>query len=375
MTLPDLLSETLDLMKVFYGRAAMGVASWNASWTTFIDIAYAQFDTMRSIIELVRLSRYRECFVLLRTVLEHYAILLLMIKGKKWKETRTYRIDPSSIPSGLTLKEARDKKCEEWRRERDTGNPNYRTVKNVTPGHADNQINVTHVFEGLYESKDVERKGETVSIYYFVLDEYDPNINFLSSLPTVYVPGGQVGSVVKLHKRLYSQFLFIERVVKNLGLNDLLSEEQEDRFRVHYNFLSSYAHPTKNQPVGHSFLNYSMSAAERQDSILEELVLMYVGRMQSLLLQLLLDHFRKVNPNSELRVFEEQVTRLDESTRDLWFVFDQPTLFDIAESDMKKRWMRTVGQKAPNTVVYYENPADRLRKMRATQKPPQNREI
>ena len=61
-------------------------------------------DSIRSILVLAKLRKYRDCFIILRTVFEYYFLLLLMIKGKKYRDTKTYHITPTVSKT----REARD---------------------------------------------------------------------------------------------------------------------------------------------------------------------------------------------------------------------------------------------------------------------------
>ena len=61
------------------------MATWDTIWTTYFQIFYSEFDSIRSTLQLLRSFKYKDCFTLLHTVFEYYFLLVLMIKGKKYR--------------------------------------------------------------------------------------------------------------------------------------------------------------------------------------------------------------------------------------------------------------------------------------------------
>ncbi len=86
----------------------------------------------------------------------------------------------------LTKRQARDQTLDRWSKEWKSGKPSYKDIVNIQPGKSDDAIDVTIQTEGRYEKGDVERKGRIVSQFYFVYDQYDPDVHYLSDLGSLY---------------------------------------------------------------------------------------------------------------------------------------------------------------------------------------------
>lgn len=57
--------------------------------------------------------------------------------------------------------------------------------------------------------------------------------------------------------------------------------------------------------------------------------------------------------------------QLEEATKDFWFIFEEPTQFDIEESENQKMLARVSGKEVTkDLVIYYANPLERLRSLR-----------
>src|SRR5438093_1480527 len=77
---------------------------------------------LNSVTTLLSESKFEDCFILLRTVFETYMHLLLVTKGKRYRETVPVRVKPNAES---TAEEARDKKYDKWVQEWKSGFPNY----------------------------------------------------------------------------------------------------------------------------------------------------------------------------------------------------------------------------------------------------------
>jgi hypothetical protein len=78
--------------------------------------------------------------------------------------------------------------------------------------------------------------------------------------------------------------------------------------------------------------------------------------------------YRRNNGDIDPRVlkYENIAKKLAELTKELWFFDNEPTTYDIQRSDSIKRFRRRK-QLSDNgdKIVYYDNPAERLRNFRA----------
>jgi hypothetical protein len=351
-----LIEETADLITGFevdVGKTVTG--GWSSSWTTYIQLFYSEFDSIRTIVQNLKVAKYKDCYILLRSVLEYYFVLLLMIRGRRYRETRDYHV----IADASTVREARDKTFEKWESDRKFGKLNP-IVKAINKGHKDDVIHVTIETEGLYEEKDVEKKGAPIPMYYFVFDQYDPDVNFLAELPTLYKPGHEFTKIVERHKRLYSQYLYVEKIADNLLLNNLLTKEQLDRFWVHYNFLSSFTHPTRRGVMDIQSMTYSAEANQRRNDIHEELLLHYLAHLEAMLIRLVGGFFADII-SADLKIYLVQAEKLESHSKNFWFICNEPTSYDLMQSDTSKRYMTIQGMQVPHGVLYYRDPVERMR--------------
>lgn len=88
--------------------------------------------------------------------------MLLMMDGRKYRETRRVRIIPEE---GKETCVATDETLEKWENARKSGDPRYEKIINLGK-EGDDMILVTVEDEGLYERGDIERKR---SHYYEIL--------------------------------------------------------------------------------------------------------------------------------------------------------------------------------------------------------------
>lgn len=347
--------------------------------TVFFQFFYAQFTSMDSVLILLKKNKYKECFIILRSILESYLFLLQMMKCKVYKNSIEYTIIPNP---GSTKEEARNNTLEKWKNEWKRGD---KTEYKDIIAKNDDKIIITYEWTGLYEEKDIKEEGYWISRYFFAFEEYSHEIRFLSDLPTIaagdWMPD-VTKSIKKEHKKIYHHVFYIDSIIKNLKNNHLINDEQKDRIIVHYNFLSSFTHPTKNVisyfgdprvvytkgveekiTIGENGITKNYIYSKYEKKIIEEQIILYVCKLQMLFISLILDFFESLSSNSDWSKKYSILTRqLEEATRDFWFIFDNPTEFDICDSEMRKTWLnekqKTIIPK--DLVLYYTNPLERL---------------
>lgn len=364
MTMNDLMQickETIAIAKDFEKTALEGLESVNFSWCIYLHVANTQFDTLDSVLFLLEKERHKDCFALLRSVFECSFFLMLMMHGKKFRETRRFKVIPGANEDVGT---ARDKTFEKWHQDRKSGKPQYDKIVNLGK-EGEDIILVTIEDEGLYTKEDVKKEGPVISRYYFAFDEYDPETRFTLKLPSVSA-GNPYPEIAderwRKQKTLYHQYFYISKLKRNLKLNGFLDDEQADRFEVHYNFLSSFVHPTKMGTTRISDTTYSypytppiMGFARRK------LILLYVCKLQALLIRTLVDFFEKVNQKSNFEKYKGQVVQIDAMTKDFWFIYNEPIAFDKSRSDSIKNVAADLDHTVDAAVIlYYRNPLKRL---------------
>ena len=338
--------------------ATKGMTGWSSSWSSALNIVYSDFDFMRTAKKLAGMGCYRESLIIIRTVFEYYFLLLLMAKGKRYRDTRIFHITPIS---SKTVREARDATYERWVGDWKSGKAEYQEFIAIDKGSEEDVIRVTFETKGLYEEKDKKKEGDFIPIFFFAFDEYDPEAHFLAGLPTLYGHGSEYANIVERHKHLYSHFLNIRKIATNLRLNNLLSEEQLDRFWVHYNYLSYFVHPTRRGLLGMDGFQYVIEKTTKRDSVMEALVLRYLAHFQIMHLRLLVEYFSEKNTLADFAKYTNQTEKLQALTNDFWFIYNEPTLTDLKLSEVRKGWMEMQGLPVPGGTVYYSDPYERLK--------------
>jgi hypothetical protein len=356
-----LAKDGLALAKNFNKIALEGIESVNYAWITFLHLGSTQFDTLASIILLLEKEQYKDCFALLRSVFESYFFLQLMMFGKRFRESRRFKIIPQADKEPRV---ARDETLEKWKNDKRAGDPRYTKVVNLEKEDEDIII-VTIEDEGLYQENDRDKKGPIITRYYFAFQEYDPETRFVAKLPSVSA-GDPYPNITDeqwcQQKIIYHQYFYVSNLVRNLKMNKILNEEQIDRFEVHYNFLSTFIHPTKPGTIRINDTTYQHPyTPEVMRIVRHRLVLVYVCKLQAMLLKSLILYFREINPKTDFQKFEALVERLEKATADFWFIYDEPTEFDKKQSEYIKRTATTLGYTIPDNITfYYRDPSQRL---------------
>jgi hypothetical protein len=325
----------------------------------------ARLDTVKLLLEN---SREEDCFNILRTAFETSMHLLLMTKGKKYRQTRTYTITPDP---GSTPEQAREKTYEKWRTGSKSKQPEYSNVVDVQRGRKKDTIIVTYQWEGLYSTEDAEKKETPVAMQFFALEDFDPEDAFVSFLPGIvegdtFFKRESVNDRIQEQKRVYSGHFHIEGLIRNLRINQLITKLQRTRILVHYSYLSAFTHPTRKAiNFGEELRSIMAGPAD-----VEHLILLYVAKFHELLLSFVIDFYSEVNPKSRLTAEKSIVARLKIATQDLWFVWDEPTEYDKFDSEGRKEMVKQMTGETvdPGLVLYYTNPLKRLVNLRLFQR-------
>jgi hypothetical protein len=356
-----LIKETLamseSINKDFFSEAE---PVWHTD-TLILDILQSEFDCMESILILLAENKFEDSFILLRHILETFLYFWLMLEGKLYRRTRTFNIIPNP---GSTVKEARDRTFEKWVTERKAGHSRYKDVVNIEKGRDDAIIRVTYQWKGLFSSKDKSKSGTLVPYYIFAFQRYEPRTRFLANLPSIrreYQPTYR--EIMKdryvAQKTLYSRYFYFDSIIKNLKLNDLVSGEQADRIKVHYNFFSSFLHPNK-RIIRAKTGTFAFSLSG-QIEVLSELVLLYLCMLQFLYLSKVISHFKRHYPKGKYEDYEKQAELLDASSNDLWFFDNAPSQYDVQASETRKWWLKQSGGTVDkDQVFYYTDPIERM---------------
>lgn len=347
MSLFRLASDTIDLSKGLQRDALRNLESLRVDWSVYLDLAMTQFDSLESVLFLLRRKAYKDCFTILRSVLEGTFFLKLMIYGKKFREARFIKVSPKD---GSDPENLRDEIVEQWKKEKKAGSSAF---KKVVDGGINTQgkdlIRITIEDEGLYQNPAEKNEKKLVTRYYFAFDEYDPETGFVAELPTLIKadPYSELTEEkIREQKVLYHQYFYIDNIVKNLTLNNLLNNEQADRFTVHYSFLSTFVHTTKPGNFRRYQKQYPGNLPPGEvEQAYNELILSYVCKLESLLLEMIASYFASVNSSARSQKYLDHVEKLNAAIDDFWFIYNDPTDFDRNASDGLKKELAYRGHK------------------------------
>jgi len=317
---------------------------------------------------LLENSREEDCFNILRTAYETSMHLLLITKGKKYRQTMTYTITPDQ---GSTPEQARERTYQKWHAGWKSKQPEYANVVDIQRGRKKDTIVVVHQWEGLYFAQDTEKKEKPVAMQFFALEEFDPEDAFVSSLNGIiegdtFFRRNSGSDRIQVQRRVYSGHFHIEGLIKNLRINDLITRLQRTRLLVHYSYLSAFTHPTRKAIDFGEELRFTMA----RPADVEHLILLYIAKFHELLLSSVIDFYSEVNTKSQLTGEKSLVARLKIATQDLWFIWDEPTEYDKFDSEGRKEMVKQMTGETvdPGLVLYYTNPLKRLVSLRLFQR-------
>jgi hypothetical protein len=289
-----------------------------------------------------------------------------MFDGKKYKWTQPYHIEPRT---SNTIREARDKTYEKWKELKNSGDPKYSNWE-LQKGREDNVILLTFVEEGPYITRDGEQTDEILPIYNNMLNEYEPDIKHISDIENKVNTLSHLGNanLMSYQSRIYSHYIYIANVYRNLKINGLVDEFKLNIIRMHYNYLSKFIHPSKYSIKFWTDLNTPTSSTDSGENkrALKELVLLYCVKLMQLYFGVFISGYKDTKHTNKYENFKSLVEELSKISRDFWFFDNEPLKFDLDYSENIKKTRRAMGKTVPVEIIYNENPLDRLIKLRNT---------
>lgn len=323
-------------------------------------VKYAQFQSLQlqTVLELNESDRYMEAFTIIRNSFEHFFWLLLASQGFIFVR-RIY------IPEGQ--RDRFDQIRENLQEEISNGQGvEWVNDRPQRPDHID------LVLRGLYKEDDPDR--QPIPWYYFVVGEYRHELAFLQDLETIRVGHGfideeQLDELRAEQNFIYRQFInFEEGIRRKLDLNDLASEEDIERLRAHYSFLSTFAHsmPTSIETIlgNHQSAPYYRPSRgmRRFDHYISELVLLYVLRLLQYYIRLIVNHPGQRFTLQNADTYQEFIDDVDEYAQYFWLVYEEPHRYD----HFRRRSRDAAQDKGDVREIYYEDPIDRLKGLHQT---------
>jgi hypothetical protein len=353
-TLNDIINNSKDI--AYHCKTGSTDLDWYIT-----NLVYGEIKTLGTILELNEKRCFKECFILLRSVLEKFSYFWLMLYGINHRWKVEYKIIPSEEEYDKPIKEIRDKHCERLRKLKQKGDKNLSEAETIK-GHKEKNDTIIIIYKkpGIFSEQNKEKKDEPIPIFYFLLKDYKPDIAHLSHLKILLYDIPFRSDYIFKQKYLKSFFCF-HTILENLLLNGLISNYQREIVSIHHHFFSKYIH------MSMASIDIEISKRENKTEYIEifyKLIHLYSAKFLQLYLDLILSKFSNRKSQRELTELEKYhyfKNKLKEVSKELWFYDDDPTSFDIEVSDQKKYFLKIKGEKYNNSITfYYEDPFKRL---------------
>jgi hypothetical protein len=330
----------LGLSKTFRDRIEYAKNVWEKE-NKALNLFESQVQLCETIRDLVKAERYTEAFILNRTVFENFFLISLILKGSKYVLRYNIPVKPGENP-----REAYNRLTKELEGRKD--------IVAFKPLKKYRKIEV--VRKGLYT-----KKGDKLTpVYYFVFKEYDPithRVGKIKSITSKDFSPEVVANWQKEHESLYKACFGFENIVKAAVLNDIITEEQAERVRVHYNFLSAFTHLTN---MGFSMIHSYETQANKH--YLMELNLLYVLSLLRFYLLLLIDFFSKTEHSiKDINYIIELLNEQEKRYSYFWFIYNKPSEYDYWKYQTVRKYRQLKGELLNEDIPYYKNPYQRLK--------------
>jgi hypothetical protein len=353
----DAAADVLADLRYFQGQLQRGrVAHYQHD--VFAERALSLELYLSSALRLCHEEQYLPAYAILRAALEHHLIDRLLFVGRRYKRVYT---------------EVKKSDYEKFRSDWRSGQPGTEDIVRIE--WKDGTVVVVRT--GLHPAGGTRgTRGRTLSIYYFLLHEFDPFIgppHEQVHLARGFAPIKQHIEPAKQQQGLYRPLRWNE-IKSNLAENRLCGGETLRRFEVHYRFLSAFVHPV---PAGYDLVygRNRPTGAPRYDHYASELVLLYINKLAAGELRFL-KRMASRPPSVRLRdwpIVEAHIRASDAAAAHLWFPGEQPHNYDYIEEANSRGVRRgqlvrrdrrpTPSQLRPAQVRYYRNPLRRLIRM------------
>ena len=301
---------------------------------------------------------YPSAFAILRTALEQILVDHLAFNARMW----TQLIDNVDEPT-----------FQSWEEHRAAGT----AWTDVVKWHRSKGGRVEIVRQGLRSQPDDQGKIQTLSIYYFLLQQYSSLVG--SPTTQEYFHDG-IGDVerqreyAKENRLLYHRYLSWESIKSSLLANGFASESDKRVLDVHYRFLSGFVHPISNTTelvYGRNQFNIPT-----YDHYSSELILLYVAVFAAYELR----NFREMTQHdppvgiTDWGRTESLCHEVWQTCSYLWFISHPPHQLDRIKEANRRVWenYRETKQLMPpinpasipaDEVRYYQDPLRRLVKL------------
>lgn len=310
-----------------------------------------------AVVQLVDRHLYAPAFAMTRTCLEHTVLDWLLFRGSTFVARH----------SGVT-----PEKWAQYQADRAAGAD---WTRKVVHWDCTKKGDLTIHWGGLYSEEDENGDIDQVSVYYFLLEEYDGMLGKPSEqVGDRFLSREELRTMATENQDRWNVYLRWSALLENLSVNRLIDETDRGRLGVHYRFLSAFAHPvshTQRQLYG----NHLDGGPVHYDHYASELALLYVVTLAALELQ----NFRADvddHPGVALRgsaTLDAHLRVARRAAAHLWFIGTNPHHWDIHNAHYDACLAAyDAGEPTPTLppsaadVPFAPDPLDRLVRMHAT---------
>lgn len=341
----------------FDGRIESGDVSYEHH-RVYARRAASLADQLRCAMELVANHQYSAAFCLLRPALEQIVFDRLLVFATRYVQ----RIPDVPEPTYA-----------QWRADWKSG---VKDAEHILRMERNDKGVVRLELHGL-EPSDPMSAGQILSVYFFLLQEYQPFIaapKDQSRLLPQFRSKERQAHHARVQHEMYHTSLRWPVLLDNLRRNALASSDDLLRIEVQYRFLSAFVHPLSDNYRLLYGNSHDLGRPLRYDHYSSELVLLYIVAFAAYEIDTLL-RARERPPVFTVRdgaVMTRQLQTAQSAIAYLWFVGDAPHEFDsIAEANQRiwslpqEQWgeVPKPASLLPEDIRYYQDPLRRLIKL------------
>lgn len=312
--------------------------------------------TLSGALALSEMHLYPASFALIRAALEHRLFDSLLFLATRLRERR----------EGVEDAQFRD-----WVRQWETEPELKKSLRGLARNSGGN---VEMVWDGPWVVDGHGKREYRLSVYYRYLQQYDPfglSDRLQNSLATNFRGLAEHQQAAKENLRVWRQIRW-EGLLDNLSLNRLVSSPDLVKLRVHYGFLSAFAHPLTLKANEAVYGRTPWAPTPRYDHYSSELALAYIATLACWEIAdfLRMSRRKPLAPLANPDHLESLVDRRAQHCSYLWFVGDFPHRLDfVNEANHRglRRGRLLVGAErlrpedlTARRVKYYRNPLQRM---------------
>jgi hypothetical protein len=214
---------------------------------------------------------------------------------------------------------------------------------------------VTIRWRGVLSAPDEHGTQEKLSIYYFLIDEYDGLLGKPADQEDDgFLTKDELRRRASENEARWLVYLRWSALLENLEENGLIDAADSGRLSVHYRFLSSYAHPVTNSDV-RLYGRHLDGASPHYDHYASELVLLYAIAIASLELRTYSQGVKE-RLNAETADHDgtaEDLQAADQVAGHFWFLGENPHPRD-RHDEVSRRSIRQLREGGDGSVAVPE---------------------